>query len=189
MGKLVGILFGLFLCLQCAIELHGLFMKFTNVTCESKDLSMGTVEFCELKTLGKNKNSISLRYSMLKPVYGNIGFHFQLMTKASESSDGTSNWQPFLYAMDLDMCRFWKNRHNYLARMLFELIKGHSNLNHSCPYSKEKFIAIEDITNTDISSQIRGVPMAKGSYALFTRWSTENITRVMTNFYFDVLSV
>jgi len=48
-------------------------MKFTNVTCESKDLNMGTVEYCELKTLGKNKNSVRLRYSMLKPVFGNIG--------------------------------------------------------------------------------------------------------------------
>ncbi|XP_037715796.1 uncharacterized protein LOC119550881 [Drosophila subpulchrella] len=189
MVKFVGQLFGLLLCLHCVTELHGLFMKFTNVTCESKDLNMGTVEYCKLKTLGKNKNSVRLRYSMLKPVFGNIGFHFQLMTKGSENPDGTSNWQPFLYAMNLDLCRFWKNRQNYLARMVFVFIEGHSNLNHSCPYSKEKFIAIDGITNTDVSNQIRGVPLAKGFYALFTKWSTENITRVLTNFYFEVLSV
>ncbi|XP_017001591.2 uncharacterized protein [Drosophila takahashii] len=185
----VGKLIGLLMCLQCVTQLHGMFMKFTNVTCESKDFSKSRVEYCEVKTLGKNKNSIRLRYSMLQPVFDNIGFHFQLMTKGSESVDGTPNWQPFLYAVNLDMCRFWKNRHNHLAKMVFEFIEGHSNLNHSCPYTKEKFISIDDVTNTEVSSMIRGIPMAKGFYSLFTRWSTENITRVLTNFYFEVLSV
>ncbi|XP_017077367.1 uncharacterized protein LOC108112127 [Drosophila eugracilis] len=189
MSNLAGTLFGLLLGVQCLTELHGVFILFTNVTCESKDLSISVVEYCEVTSLGKTKNSVRLRYTMPKPVFKNIGFHFQLMTKGSESINGVSNWQPFLYGMNLDMCRFWKNRHNYLAKMVFELIEGHSNLNHSCPYSNEKFIAIDGITNTDISSKIRGIPLTKGSYALFTKWSTENITRVLTKFYFDVLSV
>ncbi|XP_041563123.1 uncharacterized protein LOC121466769 [Drosophila elegans] len=189
MGNLARNLFGLFLCLQCVTELHGVLIRFTNVTCESKDLSMGAVEYCEVNTLGRTKNSIRLRYTLLKPVFKDIWFHFQLMTKGTEGFDGTLNWQPFLYAMDLDMCRFWKNRYNYLARKVFEIIEGFSNLNHSCPYSKEKFIAIDDITNTHVSSKLHGMPMAKGFYSLFTKWSTANVTRVQTNFYFEVLSV
>ncbi|XP_016980956.1 uncharacterized protein LOC108045961 [Drosophila rhopaloa] len=189
MDNLSGKLFGLFLFLQCVTEFHGVFIRFTNVTCESKDLSMSVVEYCELKTLGRTKNSISLRYTMLKPVSKNIGFHFQLMTKGSESVDGVSNWQPFLYAMDLDLCRFWKKRNNYVAKKIFELIQGHSNLNHCCPYSQEKFIAIDGLTNTDVSSKINGVPMTRGFYSLFTKWSTDNVTRFQTNFYFEVLNV
>ncbi|KAH8237207.1 hypothetical protein KR038_007053 [Drosophila bunnanda] len=188
MGNLVAKLLGILLCLQCVAELHGLFLRFTDVTCESKDLSMGKVEYCEVKPLGKNKNSIRVRYSMLQPVFNNIGFHLQLMTRGSKSTNGAPNWQPFLYAMNIDMCRFWKNRYNHLARMVFELIEGHSNINHSCPYAKEKFIAIDDLTNIEVSSRLHGMPMAKGLYSLYTRWSTQNQTRVETNFYFEVLS-
>ncbi|XP_043655447.1 uncharacterized protein LOC122621592 isoform X1 [Drosophila teissieri] len=188
MGSAVGKLLGLLLCLQCLIELHGVFIRFTNVTCESKDLSMSIVEYCEVTNLSKNKNSISLRYTMLKPMLRNIEVYFQLMTRGSESINTVSNWRPFLHTMTLDLCRFWKNHHNYLARMVFEFIEGHTNVNHTCPYTKENYISIEDVTNTEVSGKIRGVPMPKGFYALFTKWSTENISRVQTNFYFEVLS-
>ncbi|XP_032571001.1 uncharacterized protein LOC6607935 [Drosophila sechellia] len=188
MGGAGGKLLGLLLCLQCLTELHGVFIRFTNVTCESKDLTMSIVEYCAVTTLSKNKNSISLRYAMLKPVFRNIEIYFQLMTRGSESIHAVSNWQPFLYTMKLDLCRFWKNHHNYLARMVFEFIDGHTNMNHTCPYTKEKYISIDGLTNTEVSAKIRGVPMPKGFYALFTKWSTENITRVLTNYYFEVIS-
>ncbi|EDW46698.1 GM20826 [Drosophila sechellia] len=126
MGGAGGKLLGLLLCLQCLTELHGVFIRFTNVTCESKDLTMSIVEYCAVTTLSKNKNSISLRYAMLKPVFRNI--------------------------------------------------------------EKEKYISIDGLTNTEVSAKIRGVPMPKGFYALFTKWSTENITRVLTNYYFEVIS-
>jgi len=61
--------------------------------------------------------------------------YFQLMTRGSESIHAASNWQPFLHTMKLDLCRFWKNHHNHLARMVFEFIDGHTNMNHTCPYT------------------------------------------------------
>ncbi|XP_017050180.1 uncharacterized protein LOC108094232 [Drosophila ficusphila] len=151
---------------------------------------MATVEYCELTTLSKTKNSIRLRYKLLEPGFHKLMLHLQLMTKGSESVDGAPNWQPFLYEINLDFCRFWKkNRSNHLAKMIFNFIEGHSNLNHSCPFLTEDYFAIEGITNTEISSKIHGLPMAKGFYALYTKWLTENITRIQTNYYFEVLSV
>ncbi|XP_026834528.1 uncharacterized protein LOC6541506 isoform X2 [Drosophila erecta] len=165
------------------------FIRFNNVTCESTDLSMWTVEYCKLTNLSKDKNRISLRYTMLQPMLRNIEIYLQLMTRRSESINVASNWQPFLYSVKLDYCRYLKNHHhNYLAKMVFEFIEGHSNLNHSCPYTKEKYICIDDVTNTEVSRKIRGVPMPKGFYALFTKWSTENITRTVTNYYFEVVN-
>lgn len=66
----------------------------------------------------------------------NTAFQFwtQLMTRSSESPNGVTDWQPFLYSLNIDLCRVLKNRYNYVAKMIFELIDGHSNLNHSCPY-------------------------------------------------------
>lgn len=46
-----------------------------------------------------------------------------------------NGWKPFLYAIDIDMCRFWKLRYNAIAKMLFAFLDGHTNINHSCPYS------------------------------------------------------
>lgn len=128
------------------------------------------------------------------------------MTRRSHSDNGVPSWQPFLYAIKIDVCQFGKSRYNYLARKVFEILEGHSNLNHSCPYSvssaymntaiilsqcafqADNFIAIDDITNVEVSSKMHGFPLAKGFYSLFSRWSSDNKTRVESNWVFEVLN-
>lgn len=118
-----------------------------------------------------------------------------------------NSWQPFLYAIDIDLCRFLKSRYNAIAKLLYGLIEGHTNLNHTCPYmvrleypvtyilqhtsavfQKEKYVTIDRVLNTDISKKIRGLPLGKGHYAVFTSWSWKNTTRAMTNIYLEVLN-
>nr|XP_017031868.2 uncharacterized protein LOC108081293 [Drosophila kikkawai] len=179
MAYLVRKLLGLLLCLKCVIELQ--------------DINIGIVDYCEMKTLSQTKNSFIMRYNFNKPMMNNIWFLINLMTRSSENHNGESIWQPYLYPTNIDLCRVMKNRYNHVAKMVLDLIKGHSNLNHSCPYlvillSKEKYLAIDDITNTEISTRLRGIPMAKGNYSLYAKWIRENKTLVQTNFYFEVLS-
>ncbi|KAH8344554.1 hypothetical protein KR059_011479, partial [Drosophila kikkawai] len=168
----------------------GIFVKFTNVTCEVQDINIGIVDYCEMKTLSQTKNRLKVRYNFNKPMMNNIWFLINLMTRSSENNDnGESKWQPYLYPTYIDLCRVMKNRYNHVAKMALDLIKGHSNLNHSCPYLvSEKYLAIDDITNTEISTRLRGIPMAKGNYSLYAKWIRENKTLVQTNFYFEVLS-
>ncbi|XP_068148002.1 uncharacterized protein [Drosophila tropicalis] len=168
--------------LICLVQIKAAFLRFSNITCESKDESLAKVNYCHLKTLGKGRNSFSLRYDMLYPVYRDIGFHLRLMVK------GNGRWKPFLYEINIDMCKFWKSRYNSIAKMVFAFLNGHTNMNHSCPYSKDKYIAIDNVLNTEVSTKLHGLPLGKGFYALFTRWSTNNITRVETNIYFEIVS-
>ncbi|KAH8267099.1 hypothetical protein KR018_005688, partial [Drosophila ironensis] len=162
----------------------GLFLRFTNVTCKSLDPELSTVDYCEMKTLGKNQNSLRMRYSLWKPLTQNLQLQMQLMAKGNRDD----NWHPFLYTANMDMCRFLKNRYNYVVKRVFEFIDGHSNLNHSCPFN-EKYIAIDDLTNTEISSKLIGLPLSLGFYYLHTKWIIENAPRCVNNFYFEVLNV
>lgn len=43
--------------------------------------------------------------------------------------------------------------------------------------------------NTDVNKRLHGIPLGKGQYGLFTKWSWENQTRAETNIFFEVLNV
>ncbi|XP_020815536.1 uncharacterized protein LOC110189701 isoform X2 [Drosophila serrata] len=134
MAYFIGKVLVLLLCLHCVIELQGVFLTFTNVTCEVKDISIGVVDYCDMKTLRKNKNSYILRYNLNKPMMNNIWILIRLMKKSSESNNDVSQWQPYLYPINFELCRVLKTRYNHVAKMAVDLIDGHSNFNHSCPY-------------------------------------------------------
>ncbi|EDW01556.1 GH20390 [Drosophila grimshawi] len=127
------------------------------------------------------KNYFSLRYNLLKPITNNVSFHFQLMIRSN-------GWKPFMYGIDLEMCRFWKSRYNAFGKLLFTLVDGHTNLNHTCPYMSEHFLSIDKVMNTDVSKKLSGFPLANGFYALFTKVIFKNITIYGTNIYFQVIS-
>ncbi|EDW57296.2 uncharacterized protein Dvir_GJ14952, isoform C [Drosophila virilis] len=185
MDKLsIAVVWPITLCI-CLINfgyVQGSFLRFTNITCESKDLSTSSIEYCYVGHLDRLRNYMSVRYKLVQPLQKDFFFRFRLMIRNRNS------WQPFLYAIDIDLCRFWKTRYNGLAKMLYGLIEGHTNLNHTCPYLKEKYVTIDRVLNTDISKKIRGLPLGKGHYAVFTSWSWKNTTRAITNIYLEVLN-
>ncbi|XP_034102095.2 uncharacterized protein LOC117566660 [Drosophila albomicans] len=157
-------------------------INFTNITCETMDTTISTIEYCYIGHVNELKNYMSLRYALRKPIIKDIGFHLQLMIRSN-------GWKPFLYGIDIDMCRFWKSNYNAIAKLVFSLLEGHTNINHSCPYKDEKYIFIDNLMNTDISRKIRGLPFGKGLYALNVEWSWKNISRVRAKIYFEVLKV
>ncbi|XP_064540393.1 uncharacterized protein LOC135429845 isoform X2 [Drosophila montana] len=178
MDKLI---FALCICLTNIGDVQGSFLRFTNITCESKDLSTNSIEYCYVGHLDRLRNYISVRYKLAQPLQNGFFFRFRLMIRNNNS------WQPFLYAIDIDLCRFWKSRYNAIAKLLYGLIEGHTNLNHTCPYT-ETFVTVDRVLNTDISKKIRGLPLGKGHYAVFTSWSWKNATRAITNIYLEVLN-
>lgn len=57
-----------------------------------------------------------------------------------------NGWTPYLYASDIDMCRFWKSRYNALAKLLLGFLDGRTNMNHSCPYVRlERIVRLQII--------------------------------------------
>ncbi|XP_032599461.1 uncharacterized protein LOC6560604 [Drosophila grimshawi] len=158
---------------------QGIFLKFTNITCESKDINTSSVEYCYIRQMDHQKNYFSLRYNLLKPITNNVSFHFQLMIRSN-------GWKPFMYGIDLEMCRFWKSRYNAFGKLLFTLVDGHTNLNHTCPYMNEKYLAIDKILNTDISKKLPTMPIGKGHYAVYSSWSWNNMSHVETKIYLEL---
>ncbi|XP_064540395.1 uncharacterized protein LOC135429846 [Drosophila montana] len=166
------------ICLLNVGQANAIFMKFTNITCDSKYKNLATVEYCYIGQVDQLQNYMSLRYKIFEPIKRELFFHFRLMIRRN-------GWKPYLYASDIDMCRFWKSRYNGLAKLILGFLDGHTNMNHSCPYN-ENYIYIDRVMNTDISKRLPALPLGKGHYALFTRWSWKNVTRTLSNIYIEV---
>ncbi|ALC41263.1 CG33914 [Drosophila busckii] len=123
---------------------------------------------------------MSLRYSMFKPVMNGVIFHGKFMIYRN-------GWRSFLYSIKMDMCKFMELRYNALAKLIFGLTDGKTNINHTCPYNNEKYIAMDEIMSTDLSMRLGGIPLGKGQYGFFTRWIWQNATKVETNIFFNVV--
>ncbi|XP_030375386.1 uncharacterized protein LOC115624682 [Scaptodrosophila lebanonensis] len=156
-------------------------MRFKNITCESKDASTISVAYCFVGSLNVHENYISLRYSLLKnETVDKLVLQVQLMRKVS-------TWNPYLYAIKIDMCKFWKHRYNYLAKLIISFLDGHTNMNHSCPYKNETYLTIDNVTNIEVSEKIAHLPLPKGRYALHTTFQANNVTRAQTNIFFEMI--
>ncbi|KAH8416126.1 hypothetical protein KR222_008626, partial [Zaprionus bogoriensis] len=45
-----------------------------------------------------------------------------------------NGYKPWLYKVDIDVCRFIRRPYNPIAILVFNLFKEFSNFNHTCPY-------------------------------------------------------
>ncbi|KAM8710955.1 hypothetical protein ACLKA7_017568 [Drosophila subpalustris] len=43
-------------------------------------------------------------------------------------------YKPFYVDITIDGCKFMKNQKNLMAKMLFDIVKHYTNMNHTCPY-------------------------------------------------------
>ncbi|XP_070065850.1 uncharacterized protein Tsp42Ep isoform X2 [Drosophila virilis] len=71
MDKLsIAVVWPITLCI-CLINfgyVQGSFLRFTNITCESKDLSTSSIEYCYVGHLDRLRNYMSVRYKLVQPL-------------------------------------------------------------------------------------------------------------------------
>ncbi|KAH8385333.1 hypothetical protein KR093_010533, partial [Drosophila rubida] len=54
-----------------------------------------------------------------------------------------NGYKPWLYNLTIDACEFQRRRNNPIIKLIFNIFKDYSNLNHSCPYK----VSITKITS------------------------------------------
>ncbi|KAH8313264.1 hypothetical protein KR067_003246, partial [Drosophila pandora] len=100
--------------------------KFTNLVCDVLDPSWVEVNKCRLKAIQREKTTLNFNGTLLKTI-NKLKVHVQIFKKAN-------GWNPWLYNITLDACRFIRNPYVPVVTLVFNLFKDNSNLNHSCPY-------------------------------------------------------
>ncbi|XP_017061750.1 uncharacterized protein LOC108101784 [Drosophila ficusphila] len=147
------------------------FVKMTNVDCESFNKSWVVFHYCRLKAYSRNKTSLNINLTVLEPV-NDIFIKLKLMKKAN-------GYKPFLYDITIDGCRFMRRPNNPAAKIVWNLIRRVSTVNHTCPYVGLQFLS-------DFHSIELPLPLPGGDYLLLMDYLFHGKKQLCTNVYFNM---
>ncbi|XP_043066238.1 uncharacterized protein [Drosophila bipectinata] len=146
------------------------YVKLTNVVCEVYNKSWVAVHYCRLKAYSRNKTSLHINATVFEPA-NNISVRIKFMKRAN-------GYKPFLYDFVVDGCQFMRKRNQPVAKIIWNLIKDVSTVNHSCPYVGYQAISDFYITNN------LPVVLPTGDYLLMLTWIFYGKRQFATNVYF-----
>ncbi|KAH8311913.1 hypothetical protein KR044_008542, partial [Drosophila immigrans] len=147
-------------------------VRFTNVFCKSSNQSIYVVNICRLRAIKRNKYIFNYDATILHEIFESK-VNLQMVKKAN-------GYKPWLYNITFDACEFQKRHNNPMLKMVFNIFKDYSNLNHSCPY-----IGTIQVTGLYLKPQSIPVPMPTGEYGLLTTWNFDNKMTSYLNLYFE----
>ncbi|XP_034141946.1 uncharacterized protein LOC117592359 [Drosophila guanche] len=148
------------------------FVKMTNAKCPSYNESWVQFHYCRLKAYSRNKTSLNLNLTILEPA-NNIHVRIKLMKRAN-------GYKPFLVDFYLDACAFMRKRNHPVFRIVWNLIKNVSTVNHTCPYVGLQ--TISDFHRVEIP-----LPMPSGEYLYLANWTFDGRPQFATNVYFTLV--
>ncbi|XP_017055658.1 uncharacterized protein LOC108097696 isoform X2 [Drosophila ficusphila] len=145
--------------------------KMTNAVCESYNKSWVEFGVCRLRAVNRNKVCLNVDVNLLHPA-NNVMVKAQLMKRAN-------GWKPWLYSVNFDACQFAKRRNNALIRLVWDLFKEFSTINHSCPYD-----GLQQVKDFYLRSEKLPGPIPTGEYLLLMDWIFDKKPQAATNVYF-----
>ncbi|XP_016950746.1 uncharacterized protein LOC108025002 [Drosophila biarmipes] len=151
-------------------------LEFTNIECVAEDTLFCAIEYCYIKPINRTYKYISFKAKLFKTPVTKIKLNFALYKRLN-------GYLPFLYNITLDSCRFLNNTSSQpIAKFFYELLRSHSNMNHSCPYNHD--LILDKLSAGFLNFQFTEVlPFPEGKYMLKTRWYAYDILRASINFY------
>ncbi|KAH8311095.1 hypothetical protein KR044_004335, partial [Drosophila immigrans] len=135
---------------------NGTVFKMTNAVCESRNKSWVIIENCRLHALQRNKTILNIVLNILHPS-NSITMRMQIMKKAN-------GYKPWVFDITFDACKFMKDKSNKAVRVVYDLFKDYSTINHS--FDK------------------LSLPLPTGEYLILISWSFYNRLQFVTNVYF-----
>ncbi|XP_034484469.1 uncharacterized protein LOC117789548 [Drosophila innubila] len=146
----------------------------TNAVCESKNKSWVTFESCRLHALQRNKTILNLFATFLQPT-NSITLRLQVQKRAN-------GFKPWVIDINFDVCQFLKSKKNKVAKVVYDLFKDFSNINHSCPFMGKQVIS-------GFYPTVDKLPhvMPTGDYVLLMTWKFYEKIQFVTNVYFTFI--
>lgn len=122
----------------------------TNAVCESYNKSWVDFGYCRLRAVSRTKVFLNINATILHPV-NDVFVKGQLMKKAN-------GYKPWLYSATFDGCQFIRRRNHPLIRLVWELFKEYSTINHTCPYEVRRVNSVKyyNFYNMDPSGLANG---------------------------------
>ncbi|XP_026839940.1 uncharacterized protein LOC113564894 [Drosophila persimilis] len=147
-------LIGLFIILNIN---DAVVFKFTNIVCESYNKSFFVFNTCRLKAINRNKVILNLNATILHTV--NIfTVRFKLFKKAN-------GFKPWMVDRSIDVCRFTHTSYDPYFKIIYELYREFTNMNHTCPY-----VGHQILKGFYLRPELLRLPFPSGDYMLSLRW-------------------
>uniref|UniRef100_A0A1I8Q3Q1 MD-2-related lipid-recognition domain-containing protein n=1 Tax=Stomoxys calcitrans TaxID=35570 RepID=A0A1I8Q3Q1_STOCA len=139
---------------------EGLFVKFTNLECESFNKSVVKFEKCRLKAVARHNVSLNIHIKFFVNPIHDIKLHAQLLHKGN-------GFRPLLYNDTLDFCQFMKNPKRWMFwKLIFDAFSPYTNMNHTCPVNHD--VIVKDLSLTTDMMQL--LPFPPNTYLLRFRF-------------------
>ncbi|XP_017061781.1 uncharacterized protein LOC108101816 [Drosophila ficusphila] len=163
------LLFGVWVIVAFFVCSEAYFVKMTNAKCKSYNKSWVVVHYCRLKAYSRNKTSLNINATFMEPA-NNIFIKTKMMKKAN-------GYKPFLFDYTFDACEFMRRRNQPFAKIIWNLIKDVSTVNHTCPYVGLQMVS--DFHRIQVPIALPG-----GDYLLLIDWLFDGKPQFATNVYF-----
>ncbi|KAH8300039.1 hypothetical protein KR044_008788, partial [Drosophila immigrans] len=146
--------------------------KFTNAVCKSYDESRFKINKCRLRAVSRNVSTFNYNATNLYRI-NDVQIKLQILKKAN-------GYKPWIINADIDACRFLKGSYNPIAKVIFNMFKEFSNINHSCPFLAGHII----IDGFYLRSSSLPHTIPTGEYLTNITWTFNKQFLVVTGFYF-----
>ncbi|XP_033232366.1 uncharacterized protein [Drosophila pseudoobscura] len=147
-------------------------VKLTNAKCESYNKSWVIMHTCRLKAHSRNKTSLNVNLTVLEPAY-KISAKFKMWKRAN-------GYKPFLFDFHLDCCEFLRRRNHPVGKIIYNLLKDSSTVNHSCPYMGVQ--TLSDFHRIELP-----VVLPSGEYLVTFIWMFDGKPQFSSNISFTYL--
>ncbi|KAH8305492.1 hypothetical protein KR018_011945, partial [Drosophila ironensis] len=145
--------------------------KFSNVVCKSHNESWVTFEYCRLKAVSRDRVLLNVNAVVLHPA-NDVSVHVKMWKKAS-------GFKPWLFDNNIDACRFFKNTYDPFFKIVYNIFKDFSNINHTCP-----FLGPQTVKNFYLRPERLKLPFPSGDYLLTLQWFLAKKPQFDTNVTF-----
>ncbi|XP_070137691.1 uncharacterized protein [Drosophila bipectinata] len=151
--------------------------EYTNVKCTSLDEKFVGFEYCYIKSVNRSYKYLFIKANLFKTPITKIKVCIvQLFKKFN-------GYRPFMYNITVDFCRLLSGAQiNPFAVYAYNLIKTHSNINHTCPFDHD--FLVEKLDANFVNHHVTKVlPVPEGDYLIESRWNINDINRAIVKAY------
>ncbi|XP_017058842.1 uncharacterized protein LOC108099731 [Drosophila ficusphila] len=166
------LIFGAVLAFNFAVDLQdAVVFKFSNFQCKSYNESWFVFNYYRLKAVSRDRVLLNMNGTILHPAY-NIKAHVKVYKKAN-------GFKPWVLEATTDACSFIKKRSDPFLRIVYNIFKEFTNINHSCPY-----VGHQLLKDFYLKRELLVLPLPSGEYLLAMRWYFDKELTFDTNVSF-----
>ncbi|XP_020806451.1 uncharacterized protein LOC110182697 [Drosophila serrata] len=145
--------------------------KFTNFVCQTYNQSWFQFQECRLKAVSRDKVLLNMNGTILYPVN-----KAQIQGKLFKRESG---YKPWLLDIQIDACRFMRKNYNTAAKLIFNIFKEFTDINHTCPY-----LGPVHLRGFYLQPELLKLPFPSGQYMISLRWFFDRKLQFDTNISF-----